>query len=152
MPDYDLIWRAAKNGDRAYFSQQIRNGLSFEQAVLEQIATERVVQENPEEVAGAYRSMTPEDFADHFTQRASRQVQQEKGGYHINWFNYDKLARMLREVGFSTIYRSEPQGSKFGDLRGEGGWLTVGDVFEIKRMLGIDTTHPDRSLYVEAVK
>jgi hypothetical protein len=79
-------------------------------------------------------------------------VQKDKAGYHINWFNYAKLERMLRQAGFGTVYRSAPQQSRFAELRGMGGWLATGDVLEITRMLGLDTTHPGISLYVEAVK
>jgi hypothetical protein len=41
---------------------------------------------------------------------------------------------------------------KFAELSGKGGWLTIGNLFKIKRMLGLDTSLPNRSLYVEATK
>lgn len=152
VPDYDQIRDAADRGDAAYFYKQVGRGLSFEEAVIEQIATEYVGQENPDDLRAAYQSMSPEEFADHYTGMASRDVQIEKGGYHINWFHYDKMAAMLRDAGFSDIRKCRAQNSQFQELRGEGGPLALGDFFEIKRMLGMDTTHPDRSLYVEARK
>jgi len=152
MPDYDLIRKAGEDKDGAYFSQQRERGLTFEQAVVEQIATECIDRYSADDIAEAFRKMSPEEFADHFTGLASREVQKLEAGNHINWFNYQKLAKMLAEAGFGEIYLSAPQQSRFPQLRGSGGWLTSGNFFETKRMLGIDTTHADRSLFVEAVK
>jgi SAM-dependent methyltransferase len=152
MPDYDRMRRAAAAGNHGYFIAAMGRNLTIEQAVVEQIATDMLDCATAEEIARDYAALSPEDFADRYTSRASRDVQKRKGGYHINWFNYDKLARLLREAGFSDVVRSEPQGSRFSELRGEGGYLTTGDAFELKRMLGLDTTYPDKSLYVEAVK
>ena len=152
VPDYDQMRQAVAENNESYFRQQIDRGFSLEVAVLEQIATERLVSEDLNEVQEAYHRMGPNDFADYYTSRASREVQMEKGGYHINWFNYEKFAGMLQAAGFTYITCSQPQASRFPELRGEGGILTIGDVFGIKRWLGLDTTHPDKSLYVEAVK
>ncbi len=105
-----------------------------------------------EEIAKDYETMSATEFADHYTERASRDVQKENGGFHINWFNAEKLSQMLRDSGFTTVYQTGPQESKFPELTGEGGILSSGDKFEMKRMLGMDTTHPHLSLYIEAVK
>lgn len=152
MPDYDLLRRAADQHDEVYFKGQRENGLSFEEAVIEQIATDLVGKIPADEIRADYQRLDPVSFADHYTNRVSRDSQRRNGGYHINWFTYDKLAGMLREAGFATIYRSAAQQSRFPELTGKGGLLATGDFFEVQRMLGIDTTLPDRSLYVEAVK
>ena len=152
MPDYDLIRKACEEKDAEYFARQKERGMTFEEAVVEQIASECVGRWSADEIAEAFRTMSPEEFADHFTSLASREVQKREAGNHINWFNYQKLSTMLADAGFDTIYLSAPQQSRFPELRGSGGWLTSGNFLETKRMLGIDTTHPDRSLFVEAVK
>ncbi len=152
MPDYDLIRDAADRNDLSYFLAASARDLTIEQAVVEQIATAMLDSVSAEEIRREFSQLSPEDFADRYTLDASRAVQQEKGGYHINWFNYQKLEQMLQDAGFTNVYRSSPQASRFNELKGEGGWLTTGDFFEIKRMLGLDTTYPDKSLYVEAVK
>jgi hypothetical protein len=143
---------AVENDDEAFFESYTARGMCPEVAVAQKIATSVIETAAAEQIRRDYRDMSAEAFADHYTAIASREVQKHKAGNHINWFNYDKLAATLRETGFSEIYRSHPQGSRFKELRGEGGWLTLGDRFEIKRLLGIDTSHPEESLFVEALK
>lgn len=152
MPDYDKIRNAAAMRDGLYFRTTQTDGLSFEQAVVEQIASSMLSVTSSDQIRSDYETMSPEMFADHYCGRASRELQKQRGGDHINWFNFDKLGRLLKEAGFSEVYRSEPQGSRFAELRGEGGWLAHFRFFEINRMLGFDTTWPEKSLYVEAVK
>ena len=152
MPDYERMREAVKSRDKQHFLQQLHNGLSFEESVVEQIATDMLSQVSSEQIVNDYHNMEADKFADYYTGRASRDVQKENGGFHINWFTAEKLSRLLREAGYKSVYQSVPQGSKFTEFTGEGGWLTTGDFFEMKRMLGLDTTHPDRSLYIEAVK
>jgi len=152
MPDYDIMRVAVETNDTERFEPQTSRGLGLEEAVVEQIATAMLDDVKPDEIVDDYHKMNPTDFADYYTGRASRHVQKENGGFHINWFTDEKLSQMLRDGGFETVYRSGPQGSKFAELTGEGGWLATGDNFELKRMLGMDTTHPHLSLFVEAVK
>ncbi|WP_373840306.1 methyltransferase domain-containing protein [Methanospirillum sp.] len=58
-------------------------------------------------------------------------------GYHINWFTYEKIERMLTTAGFSLVYRS--------------GWgQSLNPVLQNTSIF--DITHPKISLYVEAVK
>ena len=120
MPDYDGMREAVAVGNRDYFQPQLANGLSMEEAVVEQIATERIGKVDPAQVRRDYEAMTPAEFADHYTAAASREVQKDMGGYHINWFTEEKLAAMLREAGFTQVYRSLPQGSRFARTQGQG--------------------------------
>ena len=152
MPDYDRMRHAVETGDRSYFASHLSAGLTIEEAVVEQIATERIRNVDADKIHRDYETMSAAEFADHYTSTASREVQKEMGGYHINWFNEEKLAAMLREAGFVEVYRSQPQGSRFTELTGKGGVLAIGDILEVQRWLGIDTTIPVKSLYMEAVK
>lgn len=152
MPDYDRMRQAVADGERDYFAGQIAKGMSLEEAVVEQIATECVGRIDGETIRRDYHALDAEAFAERYAGAASRAVQKERGGYHINWFTEAKLGALLREAGFREVYRSGPQQSRFAELRGRGGVLAVGDVLEVSRMIGLDTTHPDKSLYMEAVK
>ncbi len=152
MPDYDLLRDDEGANNALTIDKYVEQGFCLEEAVVDQIATAMSGSLTTEEVRGKSRSMSPSEFADYFTSRASREIQKESGGFHINWFNYDKLSGMLREAGFADISKSGPQGSRFAELRGRGGCLAVGNIFEIDRMLGFDTTHPRISLFVEAKK
>ena len=152
MPDYDRMRRAVAQGEHDYFPGQTAKGLSLAEAVVEQIATERIGKVAPDVIRRDYHDLDAAAFAERYTGAASREVQKEMGGYHINWFNETKLAAMLRQAGFGEVYRSAPQESRFAELRGKGGVLAIGDVFEVQRMIGLDTTYPDKSLYMEAVK
>jgi SAM-dependent methyltransferase len=152
MPDYDKLRADATTGGARYLARKIGQGLTPAEAVVEQIATERVGQVPTAEIDHDFETLEPAAFAERYAAAASREVQRDKGGYHINWFNEAKLTAMLRDAGFSDIYRSAPQGSRFADLRGAGGMLALGNVFDTQRRLGIDTSHPEYSLFVEAVK
>lgn len=61
----------------------------------------------------------------------------EHPGNHINWWTHEKAMDFLREAGFEDPYRSGYGQSLFAPLRDTG-------LF--------DSTHPQISLYVEAIK
>lgn len=152
MPDYDILRQAVERQDEVFYKSQMAKGLKIEEALVSQIATDMVGCEPTDAVCNNYRSLSYTEFAEHYTSRASRDVQKEKGGYHINWFNYDKLSAMARVAGFEDIYKSTCQGSRFKELVGKGGFFATGNIFDGERRLGIDTSHPNRSLYLEAIK
>ena len=152
MPDYDILRAAALRNDEPFFESQMARDLTIEESLVSQIATDMAGRAPRDEVIRNFKDMTAEEFAEHYTSRASREVQKEKGGYHINWFNYDKLSAMAKAAGFENMYKSQAQGSKFADLVGTGGLFATGNIFDGERRLGVDTSHPTRSLYLEAVK
>jgi hypothetical protein len=63
--------------------------------------------------------------------------QPDHPGLHVSWWTHGKTIRMLREAGFKTVYRSGYGQSHCPVLRNT--WY-------------FDNTHPQISLYVEAVK
>lgn len=77
---------------------------------------------------------------DGYALTSPRDVQREKSGNHINWWTYSKAKTMLKSAGFNLIYESAPQRSKCKYMRGKG------------RRKGFDSTHPEISMFVEAVK
>lgn len=56
---------------------------------------------------------------------------------HINYWTFDKMAEYLRQAGFKKIIRSKYGASSY---------------YEMQNRAAFDTTHPEMSLYVEAVK
>lgn len=84
--------------------------------------------------------MSKVDFANYYTQKIPYNWQENHGGSHTNWWNYEKINKMLKIAGFKEIYRSFEQGSHFAEMRGKG------------RHYGFDSTHPELSLFVEAIK
>lgn len=63
--------------------------------------------------------------------------QPEHPGLHVSWWSHDKAIRMLQEAGFKTVYRSGHGQSHCPILRNT--WY-------------FDNTHPQISLYVEAMR
>ena len=63
--------------------------------------------------------------------------QPERPGNHINWFTHDKVIGFLREAGFNNIYRS-------------GCGQSVSPL--LRNSVLFDGTHPQMSIYVEAIK
>lgn len=58
-------------------------------------------------------------------------------GNHVSWWTHDKVTDFLRRAGFETVYRSGYRQSVSPLMRGS-------DLF--------DSTHPQMSVYVEAIK
>ena len=63
--------------------------------------------------------------------------QSDHPGLHVSWWTHDKIIRALREAGFSIVYRSGYGQSRCAVLRNT--WY-------------FDNTHPQISIYVEAIK
>jgi SAM-dependent methyltransferase len=159
--DTDLAWRAWKGGDRGYFywAEQYRTpreyrainlkapmaGASLEQLFLFDFASQvtQLVDDGPpvrlddEEVRRIFRERPYEEALDHCTSLCRLDVQKKYPGFHINWFNGDKIERFLREAGFGQVYRS--------------GWAQSACPV-LRDTTYFDATHPRISVYVEAVK
>lgn len=139
VPDFDLAHDALGKNDIGYFAKFGSNG-GIEKGFLDHFATFMMDKTSPEELRRNYARMTKEKLGDFYTQRIPRESQRKSAGNHINWWTFEKLKRMLIEAGFRKIYRSTAQGSRFSELRGTG------------RNSGFDSTHPEISLFVEAIK
>ncbi|MFH0875112.1 MAG: methyltransferase domain-containing protein [archaeon] len=88
------------------------------------------------------KSLSKEDFADNYLAKVPYSWMKKHPGSHKSWWNYAKMSKMLKDVGFSKVYRSYPFKSKFKEFRSNYQFLNM----------GFDGTHPERSLIVEAVK
>ena len=138
MPDFDIAYAALLARDEEALCQW--PGRNIEERFLDFFATYWKDKVSPEALAADVRAMSKTELAEHYTHRIPRESQRESPGHHINWWNHDKLAAMLEEAGFRSVYRSTRQGSLFSELRGHG------------RNTGFDSTYPAVSLFVEAVK
>lgn len=65
------------------------------------------------------------------------QFDPKRPGNHVSWWSHDKIGEFLRKAGFTTVYRSGFNQSVNPLLRGTS---------------LIDSTHPQMSIYMEAVR
>lgn len=155
-PDIDLGLRAARTGDISYyaFSQFLRGsphreralGISNERYPIEYWVLEQcsllTEARNPFHLSpleckswlwqseDVYSTLT-------LASRLSDRDLNEKLGRHVNWFNAEKAQRMLRAAGFSQVVVS-------------GYGQSLCPVMRDTRFF--DTTRPDMSFYVDAIK
>ncbi|MHA1313176.1 MAG: class I SAM-dependent methyltransferase [Candidatus Helarchaeota archaeon] len=138
MPDFDLAYEAFGKKNESFFTKL--SGKDIGEKFLDFFASYFKGKISLKELEEKYHSMGKEEFANYFTLKIPRHSQKKSPGNHINWWNSDKLKRMLKIAGFKTIYRSKPQKSKFSEMRGVG----VNS--------GFDSKNPELSLFVEAIK
>jgi hypothetical protein len=79
--------------------------------------------------------MPMEAALDFFTSKC--EFQPERPGNHITWWNHTKLQRFLEQAGFQQVYRSGYMQSRCPLMR---------------RSAQFDSTHPQMSIYIEAVR
>ncbi len=139
MPDFDKAHQAFGKNKNKFFVQKYQHK-SLEENFIKFFATFLHDKITPDELRRNYQSMAKEEFANFYTQQISRDSQKEFPGYHLNWWNYEKLQKMLSQAGFKTTYCSTPQASHFPEMRGKG------------RGSGFDSSHPEVCFFAEAVK
>ena len=133
VPDADLLYDKLMQKDDLFFKRIIGNRrVGLTEAFLILVAhprkriDERIFQDD-------LRSLARREFLNKYTQGLSYDY--ARAGEHINWFNFEKLKKMLREAGFAVVERSTEQQSRFPDARGP--------LFD---------TRPSYSLHVDALK
>jgi len=138
VPDYDLAKISFLANDLDFFRDKGEKGM--EQRFVHFFAAYFTNQISAKEVRDKLKTMNFEEFADYLTKRIPRESIEDNHGGHINWWNYEKLNKMLSEAGFKQIFQSYPHGSKFDEMQG------VGDIFS-----GFDSKYHDSSIFVEAI-
>ena len=83
-----------------------------------------------------YINMKKEEFLEKYKMMIKDEWQIEKPGFHRNWFNFSKLEDMLKKIGFKKVIRSECRKSIFTEMCAPE----------------FDRTHPENSLYIDAIK
>ena len=160
-PNINLEYRACKENDRDYFywidnyskkgeMDRIKIVKPMSQASIEQIflyhfagntstlhadgAKNRI---SDEEFKKVFSEKPFEEALNYCTAKCDLEIQAKYPGNHINWWNAEKMTRMLRIAGFKNIYISG-HGQSFCPV--------------MRNTYFFDTTHPKISLYMEAVK
>lgn len=154
-PNFRLIHAAYLRRDRLFFywTRQIPHDprcyaiplkeASAEQLFLDQFATPLATiskapaprKLNDPEIASIFQNGLSERSLDELTQLCS--FNPEFPGCHINWWTPAKVMRFLRRAGFRNVYRSGFGQSEAPPLR---------------NTQHFDCTHPQISLYVEAIR
>lgn len=160
-PDTDNAYAAWKRNDRSYFfwinwemfnkdfEQQCINtplkDASLAQIFLEDFAAaasqialvgaEKRISDD--ELERLFKERSYEDALNFCTSLCTVERQRRFPGSHMNWFNESKLTRMLKEAGFSKVYKSAYMQSHVPVLR---------------NVNFFDKTLPQVSIYMEAVK
>lgn len=160
-PDTDKAYAAWRRNDRSYFfwiNWEMFNkdyelqciNTPLKQASLAQIfledfaaaasqialvgAEKRI---SDQELEKLFSELPYEEVLNYCTSLCTVERQRKYPGSHMNWFNENKLTRMLREAGFKTIYKSAYMQSHVPVLR---------------NVNFFDKTLPQVSIYMEAVK
>jgi SAM-dependent methyltransferase len=87
------------------------------------------------EIRVILQTRSKEDALDFFTSLC--RFDPARPGNHISWWNADKIARLMRASGFTNVYHS-------------GHSQSASPLMRNSRLF--DTTHPQMSVYVEAVR
>ena len=90
-----------------------------------------------EEIRKTFQEKKLEDALDYCTNKCQIEAHRKNPGFHMNWFTEEKLAKMLKETGFKTVYKSQYLQSYCPVLRNK---------------YYFDQTVPEVSLYMEAKK
>jgi len=138
VPDLDFAYKAFGKRNIGFFVKYL--GQNIEEKFLCFFASYMMDKVSPKELWKNYKRLKKEEFCDFYAQQIPRRYQKQFTGYHINWWNYNKIRRMLIKAGFKNVYRSTEQRSRFSEMRGVG------------KYWGFDSTHPELSLFAEAVK
>ena len=105
-----------------------------------------------------FMSMNPTELADFYCSQASREIQRDNAGNHINWWDYNKLEGMLINAGFEDVRLSKSFKSQFPEMRKKIKVFGLEKICSLQGMLGFDSKAeeiqggPDISIYVEAIK
>ena len=146
-PDAEFLYQVTKLGKKEYWSW-LRSwfediGINFEQIRAEDCLISEIA--NPKFASKDYHigisyqeefdNLTMIEFLEFLT--SDLKYDEEHVGDHINYWTYEKLKTYLSEVGFSTIIRSKYLGSTS---------------YNMQNRKYFDRTHPEMTLYVEAIK
>lgn len=141
-PEIDLAINAYKQNDISFFRAVGATETTLEECLASYCSSAAAT--------GAPGKMTPAELnnffknskdlfsaVDQLSKNSDRVFQKKNPGNHVNWYNKEKIASMLREAGFKEVYISGPQQSLEPVLRD---------------YRYFDSTSPLRSLYVDAVR
>ena len=152
VPDADLILEAYDNQDfdffkayESWFQKRSSENILIEDYLVQLLATPRCRFYNEEirhceplnikEIQKNRESMTNEDFLNYLID--GLQENNSSGTDHLNWFNASKMTGLLKDAGFSKVYKSAYGQSK---------------ELVMRQVPIFDETLPYLSLFIEAKK
>jgi SAM-dependent methyltransferase len=126
MPDADLIYRKLIERDTVFFKSWMeRDNSTVEEAFCTLVAQSRPLEKS--EIDRRLAVMNKHAFLDWCKQGLD--YDWHRAGEHINWFDFEKLAQMLRAAGFSDVRRTEEHQSRFDPIQGPKfdtrGWYSL---------------------------
>lgn len=140
VPDIDLSLYHYKKGDRKWFETQYQDpslkGKKLEDFLFKVFASHFIGKMSSEQVKKDFNSMDKNSFLNKYIELIQDSWQKEKPGMHRNWFNFEKLNKLLKEIGFSQIIRSYYRQSIFTEFCNED----------------FDKSFPRISIFVDAIK
>lgn len=148
-PDIDVLLDAYRRKDEYVFkvcnTQDLNKPLkySIHQSLLLYFAGEcssvvsNKINITDEEIQKEFQSLSNKDFLNKYSNMVSTEFVKNFPREHKTWFNAEKVVEMLKLSGFKEVYKSSYCQSRSPILRDPNFF---------------DNTHPDISLYIEAVK
>lgn len=137
VPDIDLFYNAYVKKELHFFEKlnNQKDKSSIVSRFLDSFTTMKVSEIDEKTFDADVQQLSKRDF---FSKYIPTYIDWAKHDFscHINWFNYDKLDKLAKSIGYSTIIRSESSKSSVPEMRSEQ----------------FDITQKHTSLYVELIK
>ena len=123
-PDINLDWSAYQLNDLSYFDW-FQPNVSIEQRFLFHFAaqaSELYPVKNTEKISdnefrSVFKNRSLDKALDYCTSKCSSENQKKFRNFHMNWWNFEKLERMLKKAGFKKVYLSAAGQSRLSVLR-----------------------------------
>ena len=155
VPDYDLAADAYENKNLTFFHKDIYGAPNIDmykdydgKHILEYVFLYYFCQHmwdriEVSEIQELYKTLGRYKFADKLVESIPLDLVGINAdiGSHVNWFNPDKLVRIMKDVGFSEVAIMKRHESRFKEISKEK-----------YRTFGFDNSYPLISCYIEGYK
>ena len=118
VPDADLAYERLLTQDAEFFRHWTERDNATIAEAFRTIVGHTTAPLDEEDFYRRLRTMSKEDFLNWCKQ--GLEYDWAHTGEHINWFNFEKLAGMLKEANFRQIRFCKAQDSQFPEARGPG--------------------------------
>jgi len=148
VPNIDLPLLHYEAGDKYWFQiffpeerweiqyPKRKGDYQTEYVLIDYFASSLVYEVSREEVRKDFNSMDKVSFLEKYRKLVTDESQRKTPGLHRNWFNFEKLNKLLKETGFSKIVQNQHRQSIFTEFCNKG----------------IDESGKEVSIYMDAIK
>jgi len=158
VPDYDLAYDAYKKGNLTFFHKDQYNLPNIniykddydgkhmlEYAFLRYFSYHMWKRLKVEEIQKLFKTLDRYNFADELVNNQPIDLVGTKAniGAHVNWFNPDKLVKVMEDAGFVEVAIMKRHKSRFKEISNDK---------VTSRTSGFDNSYPLISCYVEGYK